>query len=54
MKVVTKFPAHLGIVLSIPLSLLADRMGRKPVMLLFLLGAFLSDTWVKIVCKHFP
>ncbi|KAH8201485.1 hypothetical protein TruAng_004333 [Truncatella angustata] len=37
------------IVLGIPLGLLADRIGRKPLILLFLLGIFLSDTWVKIV-----
>ncbi|KAL9624637.1 MAG: hypothetical protein Q9160_001302 [Pyrenula sp. 1 TL-2023] len=42
--------AYLGIILSLPLSLLADHVGRKPVILLFLLGAFLSDTWVKLVC----
>ncbi|KAK5997620.1 Efflux pump ustT-like protein [Cladobotryum mycophilum] len=39
-----------SIVLGIPLGMLADRMGRKPVILLFLLGIFLSDSWVKIVC----
>ncbi|KAH6647203.1 major facilitator superfamily domain-containing protein [Truncatella angustata] len=38
-----------SIVLGIPLGLLADRIGRKPLILLFLLGIFLSDTWVKIV-----
>jgi len=39
-----------SIVLGIPLALLADRIGRKPVILLFLLGFFLCDSWVKIVC----
>ncbi|KAG9230731.1 major facilitator superfamily domain-containing protein [Amylocarpus encephaloides] len=39
-----------SIFLSIPLGLLADRIGRKPVILLFLLGIFLNDTWVKVVC----
>lgn len=44
--------AHSGIIFGIPLSLLADRIGRKPVILLFLLGIFLSDTWTKVVCKY--
>ncbi|KAG6013727.1 hypothetical protein E4U41_005003, partial [Claviceps citrina] len=38
-----------SIVLGIPLGKLADRVGRKPVILLFLLGIFLSDSWVKIL-----
>lgn len=42
--------AHLGILLGIPLAVLADRVGRKPLILLYLLGFFLNDSWVKIVC----
>ncbi|KAK4152714.1 hypothetical protein C8A00DRAFT_34564 [Chaetomidium leptoderma] len=39
-----------SILLSIPLGLLADRIGRRPMLLLFLFGFFLCDSWVKIVC----
>ncbi|KAL7928718.1 major facilitator superfamily domain-containing protein [Trichoderma chlorosporum] len=42
-----------SIVLGIPLGLLADRIGRKPMTVMFLLGFFLSDSWTKIVC-FFP
>ena len=44
----------LGLLLAIPWGLVADRWGRKPVWMLSMLGACLSDTWVKLVCKSSP
>ncbi|KAK4161182.1 major facilitator superfamily domain-containing protein [Cladorrhinum sp. PSN259] len=46
-----------SILLGIPLGLLADRIGRRPIIMLFLLGFFLCDSWVKVVClfpEHLP
>ncbi|KAJ5174143.1 MFS multidrug transporter [Penicillium canariense] len=45
-----KIPALL---VSIPYGALADRIGRKKVLILALTGCLLCDTWVAIVCR-FP
>ena len=42
----------LGVVLIIPYGVLADRWGRKPVLLLGLLGYCLGEVWVRVVCMH--
>ncbi|PYI01240.1 adenylate cyclase [Aspergillus sclerotiicarbonarius CBS 121057] len=39
-----------GILFAVPYGVLADRIGRRPVLLLCALGFTLSDVWVKIVC----
>lgn len=39
-----------GIVFGIAYGLLADRIGRRPVLLLCLLGSLLAGLWVKAVC----
>ncbi|RAK73277.1 putative MFS multidrug transporter [Aspergillus fijiensis CBS 313.89] len=41
-----------GILLSVPYGVLADRWGRKPVLLLGLLGTLLGELWVRIVCLY--
>ncbi|KAJ9151387.1 MFS multidrug transporter [Pleurostoma richardsiae] len=38
-----------GIVFAIPYGILADRVGRKKVIVLALIGLFLSDCWVRVV-----
>lgn len=37
--------------MSIPFGSLADRIGRKKVLMLALVGCLLSDTWVATVCR---
>ncbi|KUL91414.1 hypothetical protein ZTR_01496 [Talaromyces verruculosus] len=39
-----------GIVLGVVYGLLADRVGRKPILLCGMLGLALSGLWVKVVC----
>lgn len=41
----------IGIVLAIPYGALADHIGRKPVLLLGMLGCILSEVWIRLVCK---
>ncbi|PYH87449.1 MFS general substrate transporter [Aspergillus ellipticus CBS 707.79] len=40
----------LGILLSVPFGVLADHWGRKPVLLLGVLGVLLGETWVRVLC----
>ncbi|KAJ5108505.1 MFS general substrate transporter [Penicillium angulare] len=41
-----------GIILSVPYGVLADRWGRKPVLLLGMLGVLLGEFWVRFVCLY--
>ncbi|KAJ5938157.1 MFS general substrate transporter [Penicillium verhagenii] len=41
-----------GILLSVPYGILADRWGRKPVLLLGILGSLLGEIWVRVVCFY--
>ncbi|RAL15484.1 MFS general substrate transporter [Aspergillus homomorphus CBS 101889] len=41
-----------GILLSVPYGVLADRWGRKPVLLLGILGILLGEIWVRVVCLY--
>jgi MFS family permease len=40
-----------GIVFALPWGIAADRVGRKPVLLLGVLGCLLGELWMKSVCK---
>lgn len=42
-----------GILFSVPYGVLADRWGRKPVLLLGILGTLLGESWVRVVCKEY-
>lgn len=42
--------SHSALLVSIPYGALADRIGRKKVLILALTGCLLCDTWVAIVC----
>lgn len=37
--------------LAVPYGALADRVGRKKVLLLAITGCFLNDAWVRLVCS---
>ncbi|KAJ9244771.1 hypothetical protein DTO169E5_1592 [Paecilomyces variotii] len=41
-----------GILFSVPYGVLADRWGRKPVLLLGILGTLLGESWVRVVCLY--
>ena len=41
----------IGILLAFPYGIAADRVGRKPIFLLYVLGVWLGDAWVKLVCE---
>ncbi|KAF1952033.1 MFS general substrate transporter [Byssothecium circinans] len=41
-----------GILCALPFGALADRIGRRRVLLFSIVGCFLSDAWVRLVC-HF-
>lgn len=43
--------ASSALLVSIPYGALADRIGRKKVLILALTGCLLCDTWVAIVCE---
>ncbi|RYP37115.1 hypothetical protein DL767_003069 [Monosporascus sp. MG133] len=42
------------ILLALPYGVMADHRGRKTVFLLFMLGLFISDIWVKLVSDVVP
>ncbi|KAJ5627096.1 hypothetical protein N7528_004523 [Penicillium herquei] len=41
-----------GMLLSVPYGVLADRWGRKPVLLLGISGILLGEAWIRIVCFY--
>lgn len=44
------FEALPGIILTVPYGTLADRIGRKKILLLATLGCLMNDVWIRIVC----
>lgn len=44
------FIALPSIFVAVPFGLLADRIGRKPCVLLGFLGVVLGDIWTRLVC----
>jgi MFS family permease len=44
----------LGLLLALPYGTLADTIGKKPVIVLGLLGGILNYGWVMIVCVCSP
>lgn len=44
----TELPA---IILAVPYGALADRIGRKRVFLLAIVGIGMNDLWMRMVCK---
>ncbi|GAW18397.1 hypothetical protein ANO14919_078720 [Xylariales sp. No.14919] len=43
-----------AILLAVPYGALADRIGRKKVFLLAVLGCFINDVWIRLVCMSIP
>lgn len=39
------------VLLAVPFGVLADRIGKKPLLMLFFLGAGLADVWIKAICN---
>lgn len=37
--------------LAVPYGVLADRVGRKKVLLLAIVGLFMNDAWIRLVCE---
>lgn len=44
----------LGILTGLPYGVLADHIGRRPVLVLAVLGASLGEIWPRIVCMFSP
>ena len=44
------FAALPSIFVAVPFGVLADRIGRKPCVLIGFLGVVLGDTWTRVVC----
>lgn len=42
-----------GVLLAIPYGVLADRYGRKNILVLTLVGLTLSFAWIQLVCTMF-
>lgn len=38
-------------ILAVPYGTLADRVGRKKIFLLAIVGCFLNDVWIRVVCE---
>ena len=38
--------------LAVPFGALADRFGRKKILLLALFGMFMNDAWIRLVCEY--
>lgn len=38
--------------LAVPFGALADRFGRKRILLVALFGMFMNDAWIRLVCKY--
>lgn len=38
--------------LAVPFGILADRYGRKKILLLALFGSFMNDAWIRLVCTY--
>lgn len=47
------FDAVPSILVAVPYGALADRIGRKPCLLLSLVGVLISEVWTRLVCE-FP
>ena len=41
---------RVDVLLAVPYGFVADKFGRKPVLLLGIVGVILSDIWVMAVC----
>jgi hypothetical protein len=48
-RITHRFP--IGLLLALPHGALADRIGRKPILLLGMTGCILGECWTRIVCE---
>lgn len=48
-RITYRFP--IGLLLALPHGALADRIGRKPILLLGMTGCILGECWTRIVCE---
>lgn len=45
------FDALPSILVAVPFGMLADRVGRKPCVLIGFLGVLLAEAWTRLVCQ---
>lgn len=45
---------YIAIALALPYGVLADKIGRRPILMMSLASLMASEIWDRIVCEHIP
>jgi MFS family permease len=41
-----------NMLLAVPFGALADKVGRKKILLVAIFGMFMNDAWIRLVCER--